>query len=47
MSTAILDATDMGVFSDNSFDAVLNMGTFYRLIRGAKEKVHVGNSLSA
>ncbi|MCM1145414.1 MAG: class I SAM-dependent methyltransferase [Blautia sp.] len=32
IETAVLDATDMSVFEDNSFDIVLNMGPFYHLI---------------
>lgn len=32
METAVLDATDMSVFEDDSFDVVLNMGPFYHLI---------------
>ena len=32
METAVLDATDMGIFGDESFDVVLNMGPFYHLI---------------
>lgn len=32
METAVLDATDMKIFADESFDVVLNMGTFYHLI---------------
>ncbi|MCM1182791.1 MAG: class I SAM-dependent methyltransferase [Roseburia sp.] len=32
IETAVLDATDMSVFEDNSFDVVLNMGPFYHLI---------------
>lgn len=31
MQTAVLDATDMGVFPDEGFDVVLNMGPFYHL----------------
>lgn len=31
MDTAVLDATDMSIFPDNSFDVVLNMGPFYHL----------------
>ncbi|RKM54653.1 class I SAM-dependent methyltransferase [Butyrivibrio sp. X503] len=31
MTTAVLDATDMSMFSDDSFDVVLNMGPFYHL----------------
>lgn len=32
MKTAVLDATDLSVFADDSFDVVLNMGPFYHLI---------------
>lgn len=32
MDTAVLDATDMSCFGDNTFDVVLNMGPFYHLI---------------
>lgn len=32
METAVLDATDMSIFADESFDAVLNMGPFYHLL---------------
>ena len=32
MNTAVLDATDMSCFADDSFDIVLNMGPFYHLI---------------
>ena len=32
MKTAVLDACDMSVFDDKSFDVVLNMGPFYHLI---------------
>lgn len=32
MNTAVLDATDMSMFEDESFDIVLNMGPFYHLI---------------
>ena len=32
MRTAVLDAADMHIFADESFDAVLNMGPFYHLI---------------
>lgn len=31
MNTAVLDAADMGMFADESFDVVLNMGPFYHL----------------
>lgn len=32
MKTAVLDATDMSCFEDETFDVVLNMGPFYHLI---------------
>lgn len=32
METAVLDATNMSCFQDESFDVVLNMGPFYHLI---------------
>lgn len=32
MNTAVLDATDMSCFVDDTFDVVLNMGPFYHLI---------------
>lgn len=32
MNTAVLDATDMSMFADESFDVVLNMGPFYHLL---------------
>jgi len=32
METAVLDAADMSVFEDETFDVVLNMGPFYHLI---------------
>lgn len=31
MNTAVLDATDMSIFADETFDVVLNMGPFYHL----------------
>ncbi len=31
MNTAILDATDMSIFDNETFDVVLNMGPFYHL----------------
>lgn len=31
IQTAVLDATDMSMFDDESFDVVLNMGPFYHL----------------
>lgn len=38
IETAVLDATDMSVFEDNSFDVVLNMGPFYHLITEDQRK---------
>lgn len=32
MNTAVLDAADMSIFADHSFDVVLNMGPFYHLL---------------
>ena len=32
METALLDATNMSIFEDESFDIVLNMGPFYHLV---------------
>ena len=32
VETKVLDATDMSVFEDESFDVVLNMGPFYHLV---------------
>lgn len=32
INTDVLDATDMSIFSDETFDVVLNMGPFYHLI---------------
>lgn len=36
MNTAVLDATDMSCFADESFDVVLNMGPFYHLLSEEK-----------
>ena len=39
METAVLDATDLSVFEDGSFDVVLNMGPVYHLVeRKQREK---------
>ncbi len=39
METAILDASDMSIFENESFDIVLNMGPFYHLVdRSDREK---------
>ena len=37
MNTAVLDATDMSCFADDTFHVVLNMGPFYHLI--TKEQI--------
>ncbi len=38
MDTAVLDATDMSCFADDSFDVVLNMGPFYHLTTEKQRK---------
>lgn len=38
MMTAVLDATDMSMFEDESFDVVLNMGPFYHLTTQAQRE---------
>lgn len=38
METSILDATDMSMFADESFDVVLNMGPFYHLIDASQRE---------
>ncbi len=38
MNTAVLDATDMHCFADESFDVVLNMGPFYHLINESQRR---------
>lgn len=38
MNTAVLDATDMSLFGDKTFDVVLNMGPFYHLITQEQRK---------
>lgn len=45
MVTAILDATDMSRFEDESFDVVLNMGPFYHLIAEEQRKRCLSESL--
>ena len=45
MNTAILDATDMSMFEDNSFDVVLNMGPFYHLIDEAQREKCMSESI--
>lgn len=38
MTTAVLDATDLSIFADETFDVVLNMGPFYHLITEAQRE---------
>lgn len=38
MRTAVMDATDLSVFEDETFDAVLNMGPFYHLLTEAQRE---------
>jgi len=46
MDTRVLDATDMRVFVDETFDVVLNMGPFYHLINEEDRKKCFEESLS-
>lgn len=45
MKTSVLDATDMSIFEDESFDVVLNMGPFYHLIEEEQRRKCLGESL--
>ncbi len=45
INTAVLDATDMSMFDDESFDVVLNMGPFYHLINEADREKCIKESL--
>lgn len=45
MNTSILDATDMHIFEDASFDVVLNMGPFYHLTTEEQRKQCLSESL--
>lgn len=45
MDTSVLDATDMNVFDDETFDIVLNMGPFYHLITESKREKCLSESL--
>lgn len=45
MRTAVLDATDMSIFSDESFDVVLNMGPFYHLLQEEQREMCLSESL--
>lgn len=45
MKTAVLDATDMSMFADASFDVVLNMGPFYHLLEEEQRNKCMAESL--
>lgn len=45
IDTAVLDATDMSIFPDDSFDAVLNMGPFYHLLTREQREKCISESL--
>lgn len=45
MDTAVLDATDMNVFADETYDVVLNMGPFYHLITETQREKCISESL--
>lgn len=45
MQTAVLDATDMGMFADETFDVVLNMGPFYHLTEESQRNKCISESL--
>ena len=45
METTVLDATDMHIFADESFDVVLNMGPFYHLIQKDEREKCLSESL--
>lgn len=45
MKNYVLDATDMSMFADNSFDVVLNMGPFYHLLTEEQRNKCMSESL--
>ncbi|MBQ7933621.1 MAG: class I SAM-dependent methyltransferase, partial [Lachnospiraceae bacterium] len=45
IDTAVLDATDMSMFADETFDVVLNMGPFYHLTEESKRHKCLQESL--
>ncbi len=45
INTAVLDATNMDVFADESFDVVLNMGPFYHLVNECDREKCIKESL--
>lgn len=45
MNTSVLDATDMSIFKDETFDIVLNMGPFYHLTTEEQREKCMSESL--
>ncbi len=45
MQTAVLDAADMSIFEDESFDVVLNMGPFYHLVEASDREKCMAETL--
>jgi len=45
MGTAVMDATDLSAFADETFDVVLNMGPFYHLVEEADREKCIRESL--
>lgn len=45
METAVLDATDMSMFEDESFDIVLNMGPLYHLVNESDRQKCINESV--
>lgn len=45
MNTAVMDATDLSSFADETFDVVLNMGPFYHLVRESDRNKNIKESL--
>lgn len=45
METAVMDATDMSRFTEESFDVVLNMGPFYHLLKEEQRQKCLSESL--
>ena len=45
MQTAVLDATDMSTFADDTFDVVLNMGPFYHLTEATQREKCISECL--
>lgn len=45
MDTAVMDATDLSAFADETFDVVLNMGPFYHLIQECDREKNIRETL--